>query len=117
MAWHYADLTALTGAPPAPQVIEGAPFAMDGYPTSFNNQLHVNFVGNDYHVHELYYDGSWHHNDLTALTGAPTAENINIVGYEPPSTSSSMSSSSPVPTPTSTSSSTTAHGTTTTSRI
>jgi hypothetical protein len=33
----------------------------------------VNFIGNDNHVHELCYDSSWHHNDLTQLSGAPAA--------------------------------------------
>jgi hypothetical protein len=42
--------------------------SLDGYMTSYNNHKHVNFLGNDHHVHELVYDGAWHHNDLTALT-------------------------------------------------
>jgi hypothetical protein len=40
---------------------------IDGYATTFNNQQHVNFVGTDNHVHELFYDNQWHHNDLTDL--------------------------------------------------
>jgi hypothetical protein len=67
-AWHHNDLTQLTGAPAA-----APPQPIDGYSTEFNRQQHVNFIGNDNHVHELYYDCSWHHNDLTQLTGAPTA--------------------------------------------
>ena len=66
--WHHNDLTALAGAPPA-----AAGSALDGYQTSFNNQQHVNFVGTDNHVHELYFDNRWHHNDLTVLAGAPPA--------------------------------------------
>ena len=67
-AWHHNDLTALAGAPPAAR---GA--AMDSYETTFNNQQHVNYLGTDNHIHELAYIGSWKHNDLTALAGAPAA--------------------------------------------
>jgi hypothetical protein len=67
-AWHHNDLTQLTGAPAA-----APPQPIDGYATEFNRQQHVNFIGNDNHVHELHYDGSWRHNDLTQLTGAPAA--------------------------------------------
>ena len=63
-AWHYNDLTKLTGAPAASR-FPGEPH---GYVTSCNNQQHVNFVGVDFHVHELYFDNAWHHNDLTQLT-------------------------------------------------
>jgi hypothetical protein len=62
-AWHHNDLTQLASAPPV-QNLTG----MDGYVTSFNQQQHVNFVGTDLQIHELYFDGVWHHNDLTALT-------------------------------------------------
>jgi hypothetical protein len=68
-AWHHNDLTQLTGAPPVNLLISEP----HGYVTSFNHQQHVNFIGVDFHVHELYYDGAWHHNDLTQLTGAPNA--------------------------------------------
>ena len=77
-AWHHNDLTALTGAPLAGMTlhVDGNPgwvSALTGYETCFGHHQHVNFCGVDSHVHELYYDGSWHHNDLTALTGAPDA--------------------------------------------
>jgi hypothetical protein len=64
-AWHHNDLTQLAGAPPftSQQNRRG----LDGYVTTFNNRQHVNYLGNDLHVHELYYDGAWHHNDLTAI--------------------------------------------------
>jgi hypothetical protein len=76
-AWHHNDLTQLTGAPPV-NVLISEPH---GYVTSFNHQQHVNFVGIDFHVHELYYDGAWHHNDLTQLTGAPNAgQRLNLEG-------------------------------------
>ena len=64
-AWHHNDLTQLAGAPPVINTANN--FGLDGYVTAFNQQQHVNFVGNDLHVHELYYDGAWHHNDLNAI--------------------------------------------------
>ena len=87
-AWHWNDLTSLTGAPASSQLERGP----HGYETSYNHQQHVNFISNDFHVHELYYDGAWHHNDLTQLTGAPPAGEIvnqedeswgsGLTGYE-----------------------------------
>ena len=45
--WFNGDLTAGTGAPPA------APGnRLDGYVTS-NDQMHINYVDADGHVHEL----------------------------------------------------------------
>ena len=45
-------------------------------------QQHVNFIGTDGSVHELYYDGSWKHNNLTQLTGAPGPRvGIGLDGY------------------------------------
>ena len=43
--------------------------ALDGYPLS-NDSKHVNFIGTDNHVHELYFTAAagWVDNDLTALT-------------------------------------------------
>jgi hypothetical protein len=61
-AWHHNDLTNLAHASAA------APgSSIDGYQTAFNNQQHVNYVGSDSHIHELFYDNQWHHNDLTDL--------------------------------------------------
>jgi hypothetical protein len=77
MAWRYNDLTTLASAPAV-----GGASVVDGYATTFNNQQHVNFVTNDGHVHELYYDNAWHHNDLTDFTGAPAAFQSALAGYE-----------------------------------
>ena len=43
--------------------------ALDGYRLS-NDSKHVNFIGTDNHVHELYFTAGagWVDNDLTALT-------------------------------------------------
>jgi argininosuccinate synthase len=85
--WHHNDLTQLTGAPPAGErvKVEAGSWvsALAGYETTTcHNQQHVIFVGTDRHVHELVYDGAWHHNDLTQLSGAPKAFGDSLVGYE-----------------------------------
>jgi hypothetical protein len=59
--WHHQDLTQLTASP---QVAANAR-ALTGYQTTFNNQEHVDFVSADGHVRELFFDTSWHANDLT----------------------------------------------------
>jgi len=51
--------------------------------TTFNNQQHINVIAGGYHVDELYYDGAWHLNDLTALTGAPPVGPIIEYAYFP----------------------------------
>ena len=68
--WRHNDLTtAANGAPPA-----DPESGLAGYQTS-NNNLHVNYISVDHHVHELVYtDDQWRHNDLTtAANGAPPA--------------------------------------------
>jgi len=76
--WHHNDLTLLAAAP---SVAPGT--HIDGYQTEFNQQQHVNFIGTDNHVHELYYAGAWKHNDLTVLAGAPAAAPSSAIdGYE-----------------------------------
>jgi carbohydrate-selective porin OprB len=43
-----------------------------GYVLGDNTQ-HVVYRGRDNHIHELWWDGAWHHNDLTNAAGAPAA--------------------------------------------
>lgn len=77
-AWHHNDLTQATGAPPA------LPWSsLDGYETAFNSQQHVDFIDSNYHLHELYYSGGWHHSDLTQLLGGvpPWYEGTPLAGY------------------------------------
>ncbi len=64
--WVDNDLTALAGA-----VVPAAGTALDGYWGS-DDSVHVNFIGTDNHVHELYITpgAGWVDNDLTALAGA-----------------------------------------------
>lgn len=64
--WTHHDLTAETNAP-----LAESGSGLDGYVTTSPNQQHVNYIGIDRHVHELVYDGSWTHHDLTAETNAP----------------------------------------------
>jgi hypothetical protein len=62
--WHYTDLTAQaknTGAGPA-----ATKSPLVGYQTS-NGYEHINYVGEDQHIHELIYTDKWKHNDLTTL--------------------------------------------------
>src|SRR5262249_48797780 len=46
---------------------------------------HVNYWGQDHHIHELWWDSSngWHHSDLTIAAGAPAANGAitDPVGY------------------------------------
>ena len=78
-SWQAGDLTAGTGAPPA------APGSrLDGYVTSFNGQMHINYLDAEGHVHELVYkEPSWQAGDLTAGAGAPpAAPGSALAGYE-----------------------------------
>jgi hypothetical protein len=62
--WVDTDLTALTDGP------QPFPVAASNYTTS-NDQFHVFYVSqNDFHIHQLYYNGSvWSDSDITATTG------------------------------------------------
>ena len=74
--WHYNDLTAATGAPPAQGNRDAS-----GYVLASEATQHVNYVGLDNHVHELWWNSNgWHHNDLTAVTGSPES-NSAPAGY------------------------------------
>jgi hypothetical protein len=58
---------------------------LDGYSTEVNRQQHVNFIGMDGHIHELWYSNSWQHNDLTQKSGSsmPVAGSP-LAGYASP---------------------------------
>jgi hypothetical protein len=56
--WNYVDLTIAAQAPSA----SGDPV---GYTWDVDETQHVVYFGDDGHIHELWYDDSWHHNDLT----------------------------------------------------
>jgi Fungal fucose-specific lectin len=77
--WHHSDLSAATGAPDSTQS------APSGYVFDVQRTQHVVYVGADGHVHELWWHTSgWHHNDLSAVVGAPAADGAfdrGPVGY------------------------------------
>jgi hypothetical protein len=69
--WHHNDLTAAAGAP-LPSVDE----SISAYAFEDQGTQHVIYVGQDSHINELWWDNNgWHHNDLTAATGAPLPGN------------------------------------------
>ena len=75
--WQYADLSAITGAPPAVQVTTG-------YSWAAGHSKQVVFVGDDDHIHELVVerDKPWRHVDLTVMANAPRPGSRSMVGYE-----------------------------------
>ena len=74
--WHHHDLTMATAAPFAIQVPPGA-YAFDSQKTQ-----HVNYVGSDGHIHELWWGNDhWHHHDLSDATNAPAAAQASPAGY------------------------------------
>jgi hypothetical protein len=77
-SWVDNDLTALARAVPAAEAS-----ALAGYWGS-DSSVHVNFIGTDGHVHELYIrpGAGWVDNDLTALAGAEQpALDTALAGY------------------------------------
>ncbi|MGH2482622.1 MAG: hypothetical protein ACRDHW_23495, partial [Ktedonobacteraceae bacterium] len=75
-SWSDNDLTALSRGI---GVASGS--TLTGYIGS-NNTLHVNFIGTDQHVHELFFSGGWSDNDLTVLGRGKTATTgSGLVGY------------------------------------
>jgi hypothetical protein len=76
-SWQHADLSALTGAPPAIQITAG-------YSWNAGNSKQIVFVGDDSHLHELstVSGQNWRHVDLNAVTNAPLPGSHSMVGYE-----------------------------------
>jgi hypothetical protein len=65
--WHYNDLTVAANAPATISAVSVTSYVFDAQGTQ-----HVDYVGNDGHVHELWWDtNGWHYNDLTAAANAP----------------------------------------------
>jgi hypothetical protein len=72
---HYTNLNLAAGGTPAGVATGRGDPAAYVFPTQGTE--HVVYRGFDNHVHELWKDASgWHHSDLTAVTGAPTAESL-----------------------------------------
>ncbi len=75
--WHHNDLlTSITGNPPA-----WAAGKIAAYVWENNGTEHVAYCGTDGHVHELYFDGKWHHSDLTKVSGGPSNVSSNLTGF------------------------------------
>jgi hypothetical protein len=83
--WGHNDLTAITSSP-----LLAVGSSLTGYETTFNTQMHVDFVSSDGHVRELWFDNAWHPNDLTVAARlidgttplARTTSSLN--GYQTP---------------------------------
>jgi hypothetical protein len=79
--WHHNDLTTSAGAPTG----AGRPVLVPpcAYVCDFDGTQHVDYIGEDGHVHELWWDeDGWHHHDLTAASGAPpAATELGPAGY------------------------------------
>jgi hypothetical protein len=65
--WFDNDLTADTSAVPATDVSR-----LTGYITPADDIEHVDFVGTDSHIHELYFQSQWFTVDLTQAAGVST---------------------------------------------
>lgn len=75
--WQHADVSALTGAPPAVRVTAG-------YSWAEGHSKQIVFVGDDHHIHELCAEAGkpWRHVDLTTITDTPLPGSHFMVGYE-----------------------------------
>lgn len=73
--WQHADLSILTSAPRATDL-------MVGYEWPEGRSKQIAFVSEDGHIHELFLaiGNSWAHVDLSAITQAPPATNV-LTGY------------------------------------
>jgi hypothetical protein len=67
-SWHTTDVTARAGAPNA-----RAGSTLTSLLDTTRGTLDVFYLGNDDHVHVLYFNDSWHTMDATADAGAPDA--------------------------------------------
>jgi hypothetical protein len=67
--WHTTDVSFTVGDGPAMPI-----GGLSAVVNTIASSLEVDYVGSDQHLRQLWYgSGIWHHNDLTALFGAPTA--------------------------------------------
>jgi hypothetical protein len=74
--WRHKDL--MTTGAPANAVGDPAGYRFDDGQYS---TLHVVYRGEDSHIHELWWDGGWNHNDLTAASEAPSNVDGDPDGY------------------------------------
>ena len=75
--WGHADLSQITGAPPATRT------AIGGYSWETGRAKQVVFLTGDGHVHELsvVVNGNWGHADLSQILGAPPAAGAALAAY------------------------------------
>ncbi|WP_285689806.1 hypothetical protein [Actinoplanes sp. NBRC 103695] len=66
--WNHNDLSLAAASPP-----NSSGNNPIGYQWEVDTTQHVVGGGGDFHIHELWYDGRWHHNDLTTAAGGPLA--------------------------------------------
>jgi hypothetical protein len=73
--WKHADLSAITNAPPANDILAG--YAWPGH------SKQVAYVGQDGHIHELYVEAgkTWQRADLTERAQAPLTPITCLYGY------------------------------------
>jgi hypothetical protein len=79
--WKHNVLNDLAGADQS-NFLPAAGCPLDGYATTWNSQQHVNYIGNDGTVHELWYSdsGGWKHNFLNVLAGAEQSDFLPAAG-------------------------------------
>jgi hypothetical protein len=81
--WRHTDLTSVTGAPPIVAGSTPTGYDFSAQPNTLYGSQHVNYVGTDGHVHEMWSapdSPGWQHHDLTDATGGRPAINA-AVGY------------------------------------
>jgi hypothetical protein len=81
--WHYNDLTVAAGAPSGKVNDSNPPGDPVGYEFGAQGTQHVVYRAQNAHVHELWWDGKWHFNDLTVAASAPLAGHDGADGGEP----------------------------------
>ena len=71
--WHHNDVITSAGVSHGDRHSAVAKAALTSY--ALKSSGHLLFIGADNHLHEMWFDAaqglSWHHNDITASTGAP----------------------------------------------
>jgi hypothetical protein len=76
--WHFQNLT--NNAAGSPPLASGAATA---FAFETEGTQHVLYQAGDNHIHELYWNGSWNHNDLTENAGAPEIDDVGqAFGWE-----------------------------------
>lgn len=64
--WHNNDITAMSGNVVAVNAISGLSSVVDR-----SGHFAIYYIGANAHVWQLFYDGVWHNNDVSALSGNP----------------------------------------------